>query len=99
MKRRALWMATLACTLFAADPGERWWRHVLYLADDGLEGRLTGSEGHRKAAAYVASEFEKAGLEPAGINAYIQPVKFHARRILEAGCKLDLVRSGKTETL
>ena len=35
--------------------------HVRTLADDALEGRQTGSEGYRKAAAYVVSEFEKAG--------------------------------------
>ena len=35
--------------------GQRWWSHVAVLADDKLEGRNTGSEGHRKAAEYVAS--------------------------------------------
>jgi hypothetical protein len=39
---------------------------VQYLADNKLEGRNTGSEGYRKAAAYVAGEFERAGLKPAG---------------------------------
>jgi Zn-dependent M28 family amino/carboxypeptidase len=99
MKRRALVMAGLACALVAAEPGERWWRHVLYLADDKLEGRLTGSQGHRQAAAYVAAEFEKAGLQPAGTNAYIQPVKFHARRIDESHSSLALVRDGALEPL
>ena len=37
-----------------ASDGQRWWSHVLVLADDKLEGRDTGSEGHRKAAEYVA---------------------------------------------
>lgn len=99
MSRRALWMGALACALFAAQPGERWWRHVCYLADDKLEGRLTGSEGHRRAAAYVAAEFEKAGLQPAGTHAYIQPVKFHTRRILEKDSSLALVRGGAVEPL
>ena len=99
MTRRFLWFAALGCALCADGPGERWWRHITYLADDRLEGRLTGSEGHRKAAAYVAAEFEKAGLKPAGVNAYLQPVKFHTRRIVEKDCSLALVRSGAVEPL
>jgi len=30
--------------------GKRWWSHIEYLASNELEGRNTGSEGHRKAA-------------------------------------------------
>ena len=41
--------------------GQRWWSHVAVLADDKLEGRNTGSEGHRKAAEYVAEEFARPG--------------------------------------
>src|SRR5262249_46540200 len=48
-----------------APEAKRWWSHVLFLADDKLEGRETGSEGHRKAAEYVAGEFERSGLKPA----------------------------------
>ena len=97
--RRALWTAAAAAALLAAAPGDRWWQHVTFLADDKLEGRLTGSPGHRQAAAYVAAEFEKAGLKPAGANAYLQPVKFHTRRIVEKDCSLALVRAGAVEPL
>ncbi|MDB5699377.1 MAG: peptidase [Alphaproteobacteria bacterium] len=45
---------------------ERFRGHVMFLADDLLEGRDTGSRGHAIAAAYVASQFESLGLEPAG---------------------------------
>ena len=50
----------------AGDDQSRWWNHVKTLADDRLEGRQTGSDGYRTAVAYVVSEFEKAGLKPAG---------------------------------
>ena len=57
-----LGIALLATEFYAcpADKpdGERWWSHVAVLADDALEGRDTGSPGHRKAAEYVAREFE-----------------------------------------
>jgi Zn-dependent M28 family amino/carboxypeptidase len=99
MNRRALLAVAAVCAAIAAEPGERWWRHVTYLADDRLEGRLTGSPGHRLAAEYVAAQFEKAGLQPAGTNAYIQPVKFQTRRIDESRSSLALVRNGQTEPL
>ena len=41
---------------------------VEFLADDRLEGRLTGSRGHEIAASYVASQFRALGLEPGGAN-------------------------------
>jgi len=40
--------------------------HYRYLADDALEGRLTGEPGYDKAAAYVAEQFEVIGLDPGG---------------------------------
>jgi hypothetical protein len=39
---------------------------VRYLADDALEGRLAGSDAERCAADYVAAEFARIGLRPAG---------------------------------
>ena len=85
----------------AADSpdGARWWSHVAVLADDALEGRNTGSVGHKKAAEYVAREFEKAGLKPAGTEGYLQAVKFKSREIDEPNCSLALVRKDGTESL
>lgn len=40
--------------------------HVRYLADDALGGRLAGSFGERCAGIYIAAEFRRLGLEPAG---------------------------------
>lgn len=39
---------------------------VGYLASDKLEGRLTGSDGERLAADYIAKRFESLGLQPMG---------------------------------
>jgi len=33
--------------------GKSWWEYVRVLAADDMEGRETGSEGLRKAAAYI----------------------------------------------
>ncbi len=87
-----------AATDFTAE-GQRWWAHIQFLASDDLEGRDTGSEGHRKAARYVAGEMERYGLAPAGTSGYFQPVKLNVRQIVEDQSSLALVRNGKTEQL
>ena len=48
---------------FSAD---RFRATVGFLADDLLQGRDTGSEGHEIAARYVASRFAELGLKPGG---------------------------------
>jgi glyoxylase-like metal-dependent hydrolase (beta-lactamase superfamily II) len=78
----------------AASDGERWWSHVAFLADDALEGRDTGSPGHRKAAEYVVDQFRKLGLQPAGPDGFLQPVPLESRTIDEPRCRLSLVRDG-----
>ena len=40
--------------------------HTTFLADDLLEGRGTATRGHALAARYVAAQFARLGLEPAG---------------------------------
>ncbi|MFQ5628432.1 MAG: M20/M25/M40 family metallo-hydrolase [bacterium] len=40
--------------------------HVNFLAADELQGREAGSDGERKAGNYIAGEFKRLGLEPAG---------------------------------
>jgi Peptidase family M28 len=103
MRKLCLLTLGIAMTagLCAADApdGRRWWSHVEFLADDALQGRDTGSPGHRKAAEYVAREFEKAGLRPAGSEGYLQPVVLKSRTIDESHCSLTLVRDGHEEPL
>jgi Zn-dependent M28 family amino/carboxypeptidase len=79
--------------------GKQWWSHIQFLADDSLEGRGTGSRGFEKAAAYMVEQFRAAGLEPAGVDGYRQPVDFQVAQIDEAHCALDLLREGKAQPL
>ena len=97
MKRLSLALAT--ASLLVAVPntdwdaaGRQWWSHVEYLASDELEGRNVGSPGFEKAARYVASEFERAGLSPAGSDGYFQPVKFTQVSLDESKSSLTIVR-------
>src|SRR5918997_4470975 len=40
--------------------------HLDFLADDALEGRRPGTRGAELSAKYIAAQFERLGLEPAG---------------------------------
>lgn len=52
-------------------------KHVLFLADDKLEGRLVGSEGERKASIYISNYFKKNRIKPIGRQAdYLQSFTF-----------------------
>lgn len=98
----AVVLVLIALKARSAESGEaakNWWAHVETLAADSMEGRNTGSPGHKRAADYVAAQFKKAGLEPAGVGGYIQSVPFNTRTIVEAKSSLTLVREGKSEPL
>lgn len=95
----ALASTTLLLAADLAQEGARWWSHIQVLADDRMEGRNTGSEGHRRAAQFVAGEFEKAGLKPSGSAGYFQAVKLNVRTIDEPASNLALVRDGKATPL
>lgn len=71
--------------------------HVDFLANDLLEGRDTGSRGHRIAAAYVASEFEALGLKPGGENGgWYQEVPFRSATL--GAVKPEVTISGPAGT-
>ena len=58
--------------------------HLGYLASDALEGRLPGSTGHEAASAYIAAEFAKYGLKPAGDNGtYMQRITFRNASLVQ----------------
>jgi aminopeptidase YwaD len=70
-------MAALDPTQFppTSDLARRLQAHVQFLASADLKGRKPGTPGHRKAADYLVTEFQKAGLQPlASLNGYRQTV-------------------------
>lgn len=70
-------------------------RHVEILASDAMEGRLTGTPGGDRAAAYVADAFKAYGLEPAGDNGgYLQAFEFTAGVSLGKGNSLTVKAGG-----
>jgi hypothetical protein len=86
-------LAVVAAALYAAavPDGKRWWSYVEALANDDMQGRNTGSPEHLKAAEYVAAEFARLNMKPAGEQGFIQPVKFKSRKLVESGCSLELI--------
>lgn len=73
---------------------------VTFLADDLLRGRDTGSEGYRIAANYVAAEFARLGLTPAGNQgSYFQEVPFQTAQVLEDGGSMSVTVGGETHNL
>ena len=52
-------------------------QHIKILASDSLQGRGTGTEGEKMAAAYITSELKKLKLRPMGENgSYLQQFPF-----------------------
>ena len=64
---QARWRAALDAVSAESMKG-----HLSFLASDELEGRRTPSRGLDIAAAYIAAQFRRAGLEPAGDDGYFQ---------------------------
>ncbi|HEV2764902.1 MAG TPA: M28 family peptidase [Pyrinomonadaceae bacterium] len=72
--------------------------HVSFLASDALEGRRTPSRGLDLAAEYVAAQFRRAGLEPAGDDGYFQTANWLTRGRTSEGFALRFdAPAGATE--
>lgn len=60
--------------------------HVNYLSSNALAGRLTGSHGEKLATQYVANEFQKSGLTPAGDHGtYFEDFIFRVNKKIRHG--------------
>jgi Zn-dependent M28 family amino/carboxypeptidase len=82
-----------------ADP-QRIESHVKFLSDDLLEGRDTGSRGHEIASLYIASEFAKYGLTPAGDDgSYLQRINFRQSFLDQSSPKLKLSNAAGVQEL
>ena len=69
--------------------------NLSFLASDVLEGRDTPSRGLDIAAEFIASQFRKAGLDPAGNDGYFQDAKMLLRMSNLDGFELILSHGGK----
>src|SRR5262252_940148 len=67
-----------------------------FIASDALEGRATPSRGLDLAAEYIAAQFRRAGLEPAGDDGYFQTATLMMREPNWDGFRMTVSAGGKT---
>jgi hypothetical protein len=77
----------------------RWWGHIQVLSSDDMEGRDTGSDGYKRAAAYVADQFERNGITPAGERRYYQAVPIRSLRLNTRRSSAEIVGDRGTQRL
>ncbi len=70
--------------------------HLSFIASDALEGRATPSRGLDLAAEYIAAQFRRAGLEPAGDDGYFQTATVNVREQNPEGFEMTVTGGGKT---
>ncbi|MBN9661263.1 MAG: M28 family peptidase [Acidobacteria bacterium] len=70
--------------------------HISFLASDALEGRDTPSKGLDVAAEYIASQFRRNGLEPAGDDGYFQTANYVNVTQPADGLEITLTSGGKS---
>jgi hypothetical protein len=102
MKLHRIALLAMAAALFATEPTDatkRWWAHTVALANDSMEGRDTGSPGYQRAERYVTTQFERAGLKPAGEKGYTQAVPLHVTKLRTDQSTVELVRGDGVKKL
>ena len=70
--------------------------NLSFLASDLLEGRATPSRGLDLAGEYIAAQFRRAGLEPAGDDGYFQTASVNVREPNREGFKMTVTAGGRT---
>jgi hypothetical protein len=70
-----------------------------FLASDALGGRDTPSQGLEAAAAYIASEFQRAGIEPGGTDGFLQRWPFERPVLDPSSVRLAFVSAAARRDL
>ncbi len=82
--KKVLFLVTIISAIGCSSPAQQFSeanikKHIKILSSDSLQGRGTGTEGERMAAAYIQSEFKKLKLAPAGPSkTYLQSFEYKA---------------------
>lgn len=67
------------------------------ISSDAFEGRKPGTEGARRATAYIIEQFKKMGLEPGYHGKWLQPVPYVSATLKNADVALQVAESGGTQ--
>ena len=72
--------------------------HMAFLADDLTEGREAGSRGEALSALYIATAYQRLGLQPMGVeNSYIQPVPLRSGQLELGSVRFEIEREDISE--
>ncbi|WP_126970749.1 M28 family peptidase [Gynurincola endophyticus] len=63
--------------------------HLYIVAGAEMEGRMTGSDGEKKAAAYLVSQFKSYGLQPGNNGSYFQPYHVYSDSVAKVGLSVN----------
>src|SRR2546421_1110708 len=74
-----------AATITASDLK----KHLYTIAGKDMEGRLTASEGQRKAAAYIENQFRSLGLKPGNDESYQIPFPVYQDSLTKASLEVN----------
>jgi Zn-dependent M28 family amino/carboxypeptidase len=64
-------------------------KHLYIIASKEMGGRETGTEGERKAAAYIENEFKRIGLQPGNGSSYHQFYNLYQDSLLDATVEVN----------
>ncbi|MBK5295182.1 MAG: M28 family peptidase [Acidobacteriia bacterium] len=92
-------LATAAEVIAPHFDSKRYVEHVKFLASSDLKGRGTGTPEMEKAAAYIAKQFQAAGLQPLEGKSFLQAFEVTTNAKLGKNNRLEIVEAGKTRTL
>src|SRR5688572_33173910 len=73
--------------------------HLEFLASDQLEGRMTGTRGFDRAAAYVAAQSRALGMEPAFGGRVAQPKTLRHTKAVGDDSSITLRRGQQEQRL
>jgi Zn-dependent M28 family amino/carboxypeptidase len=93
-------LALAGCATAGLQPLSReqraaaWWSDVATLSSDAMEGRLTGTPGYDRAAAFVVERLRSLGLQPAGSDGFYQRVELEEQFLDPAAARVSLSAAG-----
>lgn len=64
-------------------------KHLSIIASAEMEGRETGTEGERKAAAYLVSQYKKMNLTPGNAGSYRMPYTLFQDKVTTSSLKVN----------
>jgi hypothetical protein len=92
-------MLPLPAQFLQSDSDERLKQWVEFLADDALEGRLTGSKGEQRALEFLSEQFQSWALTPMNAEQFSQSFEFTWEILPEASAALEWEWNGTRRPL